>query len=226
MKRAPSNVKGQQLLAVLPRLLGSLVVCIASIQGAHADETVISGNVGVITANAELNFVIAISKFVMLRVGAADATQSDVTFAVGIPTLTGAPGNSMVYTGAIPPMLATAVASTYPTTAAGALTVAAWTNITGTTLTCTVATLGSAIPFAAGATTAGVPGRADIKVASTAGGVQHPGADLSACNGSVSTPIQSLTTLNGIFTYSTAFTASDLLPGNYGNQVIYTATTL
>ena len=226
MKRLPASYEVATHWRALPALVFASALCLAWGQHAHADQTVVTGNTGTLTANARLNFSIAISKFVLLRVGAADATQSNVTFIVAPnPTIGGVPNNSLGYAGSLPPVLATTVTTTNPTSGAGALVVSAFTNVTGTTLTCTVATLGGATPFAPGSTTAGVPGRVDIKVASAAGGPQHPGTDLSACTGAVSTTLASLTNLTGIFTYSTAYTASTLAAGSYGNQVTYTATT-
>jgi len=192
-----------------------------------ADQLIVARNNGSITATAKLNFNIAISKFVLLRVGNANATQSSVTFTLAVnPAVAGTPGNSLAYSGsAVPAGLVTTVATTNPTSSAGVLNVSAFSNVTGTTLTCSLTILGTDTPFATGTTAAGVPGQADIKVASLAGGVQHPGTDLSACNGSTSTALTSLSTLTGSFTYSTAYSASALKAGNYGNIVTYTATT-
>ena len=178
-------------------------------------------------ATARVNVRVTVPKIVILRVGAADATVSDVNFTVG-PTPAG-PGNSLAYTaGAIPPTFATTVATTNPTTAAGLLTVAAWTNFAGTTLSCSLGALTGATAFAPGATTAGVPGTTDITVTSVAGAtnLQHPGTNLTACNGATTTAIGALSVLGGSFTYGTTFTASTLAAGVYGNVVTYTATTL
>ncbi len=209
-------------------VLGVMGAALAA-QPALADQTVTTGNTGTITATARLRFDIVIAKYVLLRVGNADATQSDVNFTVAAsPAIAGAPGNSLAYTGgAVPPGFATTVATVNPTTAAGALSVTAATNVTGTTLSCAITALGGATAFVAGATAGGVPGRSDIKVASVAGGLQHPGADLNSCTGAVTTAIPSLTAVPiTTFTYSTAFTPSALSAGIYGNVVTYTATTL
>ncbi|HEY0201640.1 MAG TPA: hypothetical protein VGC24_08105 [Burkholderiaceae bacterium] len=181
-------------------------------------------------ATAHVNVRVTVPKIVILRVGNADATVSDVNFTVGVTAPAG-PGNSLPYAGAIPPStLATTVATINPTSTAGVLTVGAWTNTTGTTLSCTLGALSSApsgTAFASGATAAGVPGTNDITVTSVtgAGNLQHPGTSLTACNGTTTTPIAALTTYGGTFTYAATFAAASINSGVYGNLVTYTATT-
>ncbi len=178
-------------------------------------------------ATARVNVRVVVPKIVILRVGAADATISDVNFTV---EATGAPatpltGNSLAYTGAIAPVLTTTVATTNPTTSAGVLAVGAWTNRTGgATLSCTLGALAGATAFAAGATAGGIPGTTDITVVGTT--PAHPGPTLTSCNGTLTSPIAAMTALNGTFTYATAFTASAIAAGTYGNTVTYTATAL
>ena len=161
-----------------------------------------------------------------LIVGAADATISDVNFTVGVtPAVTGAPGNSLAYSGSIAPSLGTTVATTFPTTTAGVLATGAWTNVVGgAKLTCSLSALPGATPFAAGATTGGVPGTDDITVVGTT--PAHPGGSLTQCNGTANSSITALNALAGTFTYSTGFTATAISSGTYGNIVTYTATTL
>ena len=182
-----------------------------------------NGNNTSLTANARLNFNIAIGKYILLRVGNPDTSQSDVTFTV-VPSLAIGNGNSQPYAGSIPLALNTTVATVNPASAAGVLNVAAFSNVAGSALTCAIALLGTDTPFANGATLAGIPGRSDIKVASAAGGVQHPGADLNACTGAISSPLPALTLLNGSFTYNTTFAPGSLAAGTYGNIITYTAT--
>jgi len=180
-------------------------------------------------ATARVNVSVVVQKVVVLRIGDANATVSAVTFSVGPnPAIAGAPGDSLAYAGTIPPIIGTTVATTNPTTSAGALTVGAWTNASaGASLSCSLSALSGATAFATGATAAGVPGTTDITVTSVAGAgnLQTPGATLAACGTSTST-IASRTTLGGTFTYGTSFTATDLAAGTYGNTVTYTATTL
>lgn len=182
-------------------------------------------------ATAKVNVRVIVPKIVILRVGAADGTVSDVNFTVGLnPVVLGAPGNSLAYTaGPIPPGLTSAVATTNPATAAGALTVGAWTNgATGATLSCALTALGgTTAPFATGATAAGVPGTSDITVASVAGAgnLQHPGPTLAACDGTTTSAIARLAPLSGTFTYALLATNLALMAtGTYGNIVTYTAT--
>jgi len=214
-----SKVPTRQAVA-LSRLLA---LCLLAAPVAHADQKVVSGNTGTLTAAVQLNFNIAIAKYVMLRVGNADASVSAVTFTTKPSP---APGNSRAYAGAIPPALTTTVASTNPTSTAGTLTVAAYTNVAGTTLTCSLSPLAGATAFAAGATAGGVPGTSSVTVMSGASGtVQHPGNSLAACNGATTSSITSLTAMTGTFTYAATFAATSLAAGTYGNAVTYTATT-
>lgn len=101
-----------------------------------------------------------------------------MNFTVGVtPAVTGAPGNSLAYSGSIAPSLGTTVATTFPTTTAGVLATGAWTNVVGgAKLTCSLSALPGATPFAAGATTGGVPGTDDITVVGTT--PAHPGGSL------------------------------------------------
>jgi hypothetical protein len=212
----------------LKRLLRKQLLAVLALSALHshvswADQQVVTGNAGSLTANARLTFNIAIGKYVLLRVGNADATQSDVTFTIA-PSPAIGNGNSLPYTGGIPVTLNTSVVTVNPASSAGVLSVSAFSNVTGTALTCATTPLGTNVAFATGATLAGIPGRFDIKVASAAGGVQHPGADLSACSGAVSSAIPALTLLNGSFTYSTTFAPGSLAAGTYGNVITYTAT--
>ena len=181
-------------------------------------------------ATARVQVSVIVQKVVVLRVGNADATVPTVTFTVGPnPAVAGAPGNSLAYAGAIPPVFGTTVATTNPVTAAGALTVGAWTNAAaGASLTCALSALGGATSFATGATAAGVPGTDDMTVTSVAGAtnLQHPTANLTGCTNASTAAIASLAVLGGTFTYGTAFTATNLAAGTYGNTVTYTATTL
>jgi hypothetical protein len=210
--------------------LSNLVVATSLVfaGAAMAEQTIGVQPVGTVaTARARVEVSVVVPKIVILRVGAADATISAVTFTVGAsPAVAGAPGNNLAYTGgAIPPVFATTVATTNPTSAAGVLAVGAWTNrVGGATLSCTLGALAGATAFATGATAGGVPGTTDITVVGTT--PAHPGANLTACDGATTTPIAALTTLTGTFTYATAFTASAIAAGTYGNTVTYTATAL
>jgi len=207
-------------------VMGAALALITSM--GHAEQTIGIQNPGATPAiaTARVNVRVTVPKIVILRVGAADNTISDVTFTYAVtPAVAGAPGNSLSYTGAIPPTLGSTVATTNPTTTAGLLTTGAWTNVTGgARLTCALSALAGATAFAAGATAGGVPGTQDILVSGT--GPAHPGTSLADCNGTTNTTIGALTTLTGAFTYSTTFSAGSIAAGSYGNTVTYTATTL
>ncbi len=200
---------------------------------AMAEQTIgVQAGATAAVATARVNVRVTAPKVVILRVGDANATVSDVNFTVGVGTgVPVAAGNSQAYTGTIAPTGgATTVATTNPVSAAGALTVAAWTNAAaGANLTCALSALaGVTAPFASGATAAGIPGTTDITVASVAGAgnLQHPTANLTGCTTAATTTIPTRTTMGGTFTYGTAFTAASVLSGIYGNVVTYSATTL
>lgn len=200
----------------------ALVLGLLAAPGILADEDSARGNGGTLQASVQLDFEVNIYKFVLLRVGAADASSTSVEFRVGLTPDLGF-GNSQVYSGAIPG-LTTRGSTTNPASASSAVTVEMFSNVTGTTLTCSLGALAGATDFAAGGTTgAGVPGRTNILV-SASGGVAHPGTDLGACTGATTAPVTLLSNLAGTFTYSTNFTPASLAPGTYGNVVTYTLT--
>ena len=180
-------------------------------------------------ATAKVNVRVIVPKIVILRVGDLGAT-STVDFTVGFsPAVGGTPGNSLTYGGGIPPTtLASTVATTNPTSIAGVLIVGAWTNASGTLLTCALSALaGTPSGFATGATALGAPGTNDITVTSGVVGtdLQHPGTSLTGCNGTTNTAIPRLTPLGGTFTYALAATnLASMATGTYGNVVTYTAT--
>ena len=207
-------------------IVGAALAFVATF--AQAEQTIGIQNPGATPAiaTARVNVRVIVPKIVILRVGAADATISDVNFTVGVtPAVTGAPGNSLAYSGSIAPSLGTTVATTFPTTTAGVLATGAWTNVVGgAKLTCSLSALPGATPFAAGATTGGVPGTDDITVVGTT--PAHPGGSLTQCNDTANSSITALNALAGTFTYSTGFTATAISSGTYGNIVTYTATTL
>ena len=218
-------MRGPDLRIALLRIgLGGLMAALGC--AAQSAQQVVSGNSGTITANVQLNFSISVGKYVSLRVGNAGAAISDVNFTVGFsPVRT--TGNSQADAGAIAPSLVVSAATTNPTTTAGVLQVAAFTNVSGTLLTCSLGALSGATALVSGSTAAGVPGQSDVTVVSgTAGTVQHPGGSLSGCNGSASTSLPMMNNLTGTFTYTPGFTPTAVNAGTFGNVVTYTATTL
>ena len=207
-------------------IVGAALALVATF--AQAEQTIGIQNPGATPAiaTARVNVRVTVPKIVILRVGNADTSVSDVNFTVAVtPAVTGAPNNSLPYSGSIAPSLGTTVATTFPTTTAGVLATGAWTNVVGgAKLTCALTALPGATPFAAGATAAGVPGTDDITVVGTT--PAHPGGSLTQCNGTANSPIAALNALAGTFTYSATFTATGINSGTYGNIVTYTATTL
>ena len=204
--------------------LGGLMALLGC--GGQAAQQVVSGNNGTITASVQLNFSITVGKYVSLRVGNADTSVSDVNFSVGCSPAR-VVGNSQAYSGSIAPSLVVNTATTNPTTTAGVLQVAAFTNMSGTLLTCSACVLSGATALSVGGTTAGVPGRSDITVTSGGTGtVQHPGGSVAGCDGSTSSSLPMMSNLTGTFTYVPAFTPTAVNAGTFGNVLTYTATTL
>lgn len=177
------------------------------------------------SATASVNIRVLVPKIVILRVGnAGSVPQVDFSYALTGLT-TGA--NSQAYTGTIPPAaadFAATITRTNPVGADGDVTVGAWTNTAGTTLTCQTAALGGATPFGG----ADAPALSDISV--TAGGATplgHPGATLASCDGSATAALTERTAYSGTYTYAPAagFNPATVNPGTYGAVVTYTATT-
>lgn len=207
-------------------------VCLLAAQFAVADQNTASGNAGSISASARLDFNIAIGKYVMLRVGDANATQSTVVFTVALNPAIG-PSNSLPYPGAFPTSspstkMSKTVVTTNPGTTTGVIPVAAFSNVSGTRLTCSLTPLGSTTPFSIGLTTSGIPGTSLMTVASGGGAtdLQHPSPSLTGCTNSSSQPITLLTQMGGAFTYTAGFAADTVASGTYGNLITYTATAL
>ena len=204
--------------------LGLVLLWAALGSPAMADTKVVIAS-GPLTASVDLKFTVSISKYVSLRVGSADALMSSVVFTVGFnPAQPG--GNGQPYSGAISPPLVVTSSTTNPVTAAGALTMSAFTNMGGTQLTCSLSALGGATPLASGATAAGIPSRSEVTVNSTGTSVvAHPGGSLGGCNGTTFSAVPMLVFVTGTFTYVPGFAAQTLLSGVYGNVVTYSATT-
>lgn len=208
-----------------------VIACLLTAQGAFADQNTATGNTGSISASAKLDFKIAIGKYVMLRVGDANTTQTTVTMTVDLNPALGS-GNSLAYAGALPTSspstkMSKTVVSTNPSTG-GVIPVAAYTNVTGTVLSCFLSPFGAATPFNVGATSvSGVPGTNHIFVTSAAGAsnLQSPSPSLTGCTNGSTQALTLLTLMGGSFTYSANFAADSVAAGTYGNIVTYTATT-
>ena len=206
----------------LAAVAGSAALCGAA---ALAGQTIGIQPVGTpASATASVNIRVLVPKIVILRVGnAGSIPQVDFSYA-----LTGlAAGNSQAYSGNVPPVsgdFALTIARTNPAGATGDVTVGAWTNTAGTTVTCQTAALGGATAFGG----ANAPALADIAV-TTGGGTPlgHPGATLAGCDGTTTAALTERTTYSGTYTYAPAagFNPATVNPGTYGAVVTYTATT-
>jgi hypothetical protein len=176
-------------------------------------------------ATAKVNIRVLVPKIVILRVGDAANTVPQIDFIHGISGFT-APQASASYTGAIPPTFTSTISRTNPTGSDGQLVVGAWTNVTGTVLTCAI----SASTFAAGAAAGGAPGTADIVWTRGGGANQlpHPGGgasgNLTSCDGSTSAALTARTAYTGTYTYGSNVAAANVDAGTYSLTVTYTAT--
>lgn len=177
-------------------------------------------------ATARVNIRVLVPKIVILRVGDAANTQTQINFTYGVGALTA--GNSQVYTGAIAPTITSATTRTDPVGTDGQVVVGAWSNVASTALTCTVGNLAGTSAFVSGATTGGVPGTAGITwtAGAAANQLPHPGSagNLTDCNGTNSQTLTARTAYTGTYTYASALTATSLDAGTYGLTVTYTAT--
>lgn len=206
-----------------------LTSCLIAEQSANAEQNTATGNTGSLSASARLDFNIAIGKYVMLRVGDANATQSTVVFTVALNPALG-PGDSLPYTGAFPTTnpstkFSKTVVTTNPATTTGVIPVAAFTNVNNTRLTCSLSPLAGTAPFTVGLTSAsGIPGTNLMPVASAVGGLTHPSPSLTGCTNGSSQPVTLLTPMSGSFTYTAGFAADTVASGTYGNLITYTAT--
>jgi hypothetical protein len=206
------------------------MACLLATHVVLADQNTVTGNTGSINAGARLDFNIAIDKYVMLRVGDANASQTTVTMTVDLNPALGS-GNALPYSGAFPTTtpstkFSKTVVSTNPS-AGGVIPVAAFTNTSGTLLSCLLTPLVATTPFNIGPTSAsGIPGTSQIFVTSATGAanLQAPSPSLTGCTNGSTQPIALLTLLGGSFTYSANFAADTVAAGTYGNIVTYTAT--
>lgn len=216
----------------LLRSIHLLTACLLSASVAFADQNTVTGNTGSINASARLDFNIAIGKYVMLRVGDANASTTTVAFKVDLNPSLGS-GNSLSYSGAFPTSspstkMSKTVVTANPVTTTGVIPVAAFTNTSGTLLSCLLTPLGTTTPFNVGPTSAsGIPGTNQIFVTSAAGAtnLQSPSPSLTGCTNGSTQPLTLLTLMGGSFTYSANFAADTVAAGTYGNIVTYTATT-
>lgn len=179
-------------------------------------------------ATARVNIRVLVPKIVVLRVGDASATPTEINFTYGVGALVA--GDSQAYAGAIPPTLTNTTTRTDPVGTDGQVVVGAWSNVTGTLLTCAVSNYGALTGFGAAGTVAGIPGRADIAVTTGAGPLQlpHPGAagNLTDCAPANSRTLTVRTAYTGTYTYAPAasLVPANLNPDTYGLTVTYTAT--
>ncbi|MDQ0611192.1 hypothetical protein QFZ83_005363 [Variovorax sp. W1I1] len=177
--------------------------------GAAMAESQYGSGTGTITAQANVKLSVVVPKLILLRVGATNTTQDTVswTSALSIPgvapttPLATAANTNVDWSGAAPTVTTT--------TAAGALTVYAWTNAGAGTINCAVAAWNAT----------GGPTNANFTVATT-GTLPHPGANLGAC---ASTPFASNTVATGTWTYALGGTPASWLANTYTTTITYTA---
>lgn len=208
-------------LKALSIALGAATLMAGSAWG---ESTVGVQTTGATSASAKMTVTVTVPKIVVLKVGPSGTGMQNVVFGVDLNPSLGT-GNSMAYTWA-----GTAAPSLSITPVSSTVSVAAWTNTGNATVDCALSSLGGATAFAAGPTALGVPGTDDITVLATLGAgtgsvLPHPSSNLSGC-GSPTASLNANTLYNSEYLFGTAFTASLLLAGTYGNTVTYTATSL
>ncbi len=171
---------------------------------------------GTVSATASVQVTINVPKVIVLRVGAAGATQDTVTFDVA-PNISTAPG-PVATTGSGNAQAATwdAVAPTLNVSGGGSLNAYLWHNNSGNAqLTCSASALGAGAGFAL----------TDILVSNGGSGLGHPGASAS-CGTTVGTLARN-TLHNAAWTYTlntTNMAAAN--PGSWSTTITYTAATL
>lgn len=174
-----------------------------------------SAGTGNVSATASVQVTINVPKVIVLRVGAAGATQDALTFNVS-PDIQTAPG-VVPTSGSGNDQAATwnAVAPTLNISGGGSLNAYLWHNNAGdASLTCSA----SALTGAGFALT-------DILVSNGGSGLSHPGA--SANCGTTVNSLARNTLHNAAWTYSlnaTNMTAAN--PGSWSTTITYTAATL
>lgn len=180
----------------------------ALMQVAQAESTYgYSTDLSNVSATAKAKVTVNVPKLVLLRVGTAGATVSEVTL-TGKPTGVTDTGNSKALTWNDDAPFSDATTQD--------LTASTWTNASsGATLTCGVTTAFDA---------ASNLSSSDITVSKTAGTLAHPGAT-TACGTPV--PITKNTLFTGTWSYGISGTALAKAPaGAYSEVITYTATTL
>jgi len=207
----PSN-QGNSMIrsSITHRMLAvSLAALSLFVGGAAMAESQYGSGTGTITAQAKVNLSVTVPKLILLRVGATNTAVDTVswTSALSIPgvapttPLATAANTNVDWSGAAPTVTTT--------TAAGALTVYAWTNAGAGTINCVVGAWNAA----------GGPTNANFTVATT-GTLPHPGANLGAC---ASTPFPSNVVATGTWTYALGGTPASWVANVYTNTITYTA---
>lgn len=194
-----------------PRLLAlSLAALALALPGGGAlAESQYGSGTGTITAQARVNLSVTVPKLILLRVGSNNATEDTVTWtsALSIPGATAttplaSTNNTNVdWTGAAPTVTTS--------TAAGTLTVYAWTNAGAGTINCALGSWNAT----------GGPSNANFTVTTT-GTLPHPGANLGACT---STSFTSNVVATGTWAYALGGTPGSWAANTYTNTITYTA---
>lgn len=195
--------------SIAHRMLAVSVAALSLAGGTAMAESQYGSGTGTITAQAKVKLSVTVPKLIVLRVGANNALvdQLSWTSALGIPgvpttPLATAANTNVDWSGAAPTVTTT--------TAAGALTVYAWTNAGAGTINCALG---------AWNILTGGPANADFTVTTT-GTLPHPGPNLGAC---ASTGFPSNTVATGTWTYVLGGTPASWVANVYTNTITYTA---
>ena len=200
-----------KLLAVAVVSTAAAVMHVAQAESTYGYATDLSGTpTPQVSATAKAKVTVNIPKLVLLRVGTAGTTMSEVTL-TGVPKNVADTGNSKDITW-------NDDGTPFQDSASQDLTAASWTNSPGgAKLTCAVTTA-----FSAGSNLLA----SDVKVSKSAGTLDHPGTTTECLSGS-SSDITKNTLMIGTWSYSILGSALAKAPaGVYSEVITYTATTL
>jgi hypothetical protein len=190
------------------RMLAVSLAALSLVGGTAMAESQYGSGTGTITAQAKVNLSVTVPKLILLRVGSTNTTVDTVTWTSalsipGVPTtpLATATNTNVDWNGAAPTVTTT--------TAAGALTVYAWTNAGAGTINCAMGAWNAT----------GGPTNANFTVTTT-GTLPHPGANLGAC---ASTSFTSNVVATGTWTYALGGTPASWVANTYTNTITYIA---
>jgi hypothetical protein len=173
-----------------------------------------SSGAGAVTATARVGLSVQVAKLILLRVGSTNSTVDTLSWTATVgtgagltaPLTSGGASTNAPWTGAAPTIT--------PSADPAALDVFAWTNASGSTLTCSTG---------AGWNNPGGPAFTDFTVTTGGSAPNHPGANLG-CGATANLTANNL--YAGTWAYALGGTPANWLAGTYTATVTYTASAL